>query len=195
MAGTQVVTLVVDGAYSAKDQVGGWAAILSKGDRKLTMWGYESPSTNNRMELMAAIMGFRELRPGANFPGVEVVSDSEYVIKGITDWIYGWMRGGWINTSQEPVKNKELWQELHALVAPYGDLITWTHTRGHLLEKAGRESLDDQARYLAELNREADLLAVQARLLGAGHESSLDEGGRTLVGPSANESRQGYPGR
>lgn len=152
-----MIKLVADGAYSAKDDVGGWAFILvdEVKDRKLIETGWESPSTNNRMELIAVIKGFEDLHPSATFPGVEVISDSEYVIKGITKWIHGWKKGGWINSSREPVKNRELWEELDAITAPYmaADLIKWTHTRGHIGH---------------EWNEQADKLAVEARLKGAG---------------------------
>lgn len=148
------MTLVVDGAYSAKYDVGGWAAILIKGERELEIFGYETPSSNNRMEIMAVIEGLKELKRSTT---VHIISDSEYVIKGSKEWHVNWIKRGWLNTSNEPVKNRELWEELLALLALH--TVTWEHTRGHIGH---------------ELNERADKLAVLAREIGAEETNAVD---------------------
>lgn len=154
MAGAQVVTLVVDGAYSAKYDIGGWAAILIKGERELEIFGYEQGSSNNRMEMMAVIEGLKELKRPAT---VHIISDSEYVIKGSKEWHIGWIKRKWLNTANEPVKNRALWEELLALLALHN--VTWEHTRGHIGH---------------ELNERADRLAVLAREIGAEETEAVD---------------------
>ena len=120
------VQLITDGACVGNPGPGGWAAILRYNGRERELWGCEPQTTNNRMELRAAIEGLRSLKEDCE---VEVVTDSEYVKNGITDWINGWKRKGWITASKKPVVNQDLWKELDAEVARHK--TTWVWTKGH----------------------------------------------------------------
>jgi len=120
------VQLITDGACSGNPGPGGWAAILRYGDKKKELWGCEPHTTNNRMELRAAIEGLRALKERCV---VEIVTDSEYVKNGITQWIHGWKKKGWMTTAKKPVVNQDLWQELDEQVNAHD--TTWTWTKGH----------------------------------------------------------------
>jgi ribonuclease HI len=136
------VQLITDGACLGNPGRGGWAAILRYGDRTRELTGSSPETTNNRMELTAAIEGLRLLKEPCE---VEVVTDSEYVKNGITQWIHGWKRNGWKTSAKKPVVNQDLWTELDQLVSKH--TIHWTWTKGHA-------SHDD--------NNRADELATQA---------------------------------
>jgi ribonuclease HI len=120
------VQLITDGACIGNPGPGGWACILRYGDSTRELFGSEPETTNNRMELTAAIEGLRTLREPCE---VEVVTDSEYVKNGITTWIHGWKRNGWKTSAKKPVVNQDLWIELDELAA--GHRIKWTWTKGH----------------------------------------------------------------
>jgi ribonuclease HI len=120
------VQLITDGACLGNPGRGGWAAILRYNDCKKELWGSEPHTTNNRMELRAAIEGLTALREDCE---VEVVTDSEYMKKGITQWIQHWKRKGWITSAKKPVLNKDLWQALDEQNARHK--TTWTWTKGH----------------------------------------------------------------
>jgi ribonuclease HI len=120
------VRLITDGSCLGNPGRGGWAAILRYGRHKKEMWGCSPHTTNNRMELTAAIEGLRALREDCE---VEVVTDSEYVKNGITLWIHAWKRKKWMTTTKKPVVNQDLWQELDELAARHK--TTWTWTKGH----------------------------------------------------------------
>ena len=120
------VQLITDGACSGNPGPGGWAYVLRFGDQKREMAGSVKQTTNNRMELTAAIEGLRALKESCE---VEVVTDSEYVKNGITTWIHGWKRNGWKTASKKPVVNQDLWEELDAMTS--GHKIQWTWTKGH----------------------------------------------------------------
>jgi ribonuclease HI len=120
------VQLITDGACQGNPGRGGWAAILRYGDRKKEIWGSEPHTTNNRMELTAAIEGLRALKESC---AVEVVTDSEYLKNGITTWIHNWKRKGWMTSAKKPVVNQDLWQELDEQVNRHK--TTWTWTKGH----------------------------------------------------------------
>jgi len=122
----KTVQLITDGACLGNPGPGGWAAILRYGDKKKEIWGCESHTTNNRMELTAAIEGLRALKEGCQ---VEVVTDSEYLKNGITNWIHGWKRKGWMTAAKKPVVNQDLWQALDEQVTRHQ--TTWTWTKGH----------------------------------------------------------------
>ncbi len=109
------VTIYTDGACSGNPGPGGWGALLVFGDKKKEISGGEPQTTNNRMELMAAIMALEALkRPCV----VDLWTDSQYVRQGITSWLYGWKANGWKTADKKPVKNAELWQRLDAAPAP-----------------------------------------------------------------------------
>jgi ribonuclease HI len=118
--------IFTDGACSRNPGPGGWAAILTQGDHCKEISGGEAVTTNNRMELMAAIAALEALKQPSH---VELHTDSEYVMKGITQWIHGWKRNGWKTKSREPVKNAELWQRLDE--ARQRHQIKWRWVRGH----------------------------------------------------------------
>jgi ribonuclease HI len=120
------VELITDGACSGNPGPGGWAAILKYNAHKKELWGSEPQTTNNRMELKAAVEGLRLLKERCN---VTIVTDSEYVRKGITEWIHGWKRNNWRTADKKPVKNQDLWEELDAQVARHE--ATWKWVKGH----------------------------------------------------------------
>jgi ribonuclease HI len=120
------VQLITDGACLGNPGPGGWACILRYNGHKKELWGSEPHTTNNRMELRAAIEGLRALKEDCE---VEVVTDSEYVKNGITTWIHNWKRKGWMTAAKKPVVNKDLWQDLDAEVNRHK--TTWSWTKGH----------------------------------------------------------------
>jgi ribonuclease HI len=120
------VQLITDGACLGNPGRGGWACILRFGDKKKEMSGSEPHTTNNRMEITAAIEGLRALREPCE---VEVITDSEYLKNGITTWIKGWKRNGWKTAAKKPVVNQDLWMELDELAATH--TMQWTWTKGH----------------------------------------------------------------
>jgi len=120
------VQLITDGACLGNPGPGGWACILRYNGHKKELWGNEPHTTNNRMELRAAIEGLRALKEDCE---VEVVTDSEYVKNGITTWIHNWKRKGWMTAAKKPVVNKDLWQDLDAEVNRHK--TTWSWTKGH----------------------------------------------------------------
>src|ERR1700751_961726 len=104
--------LITDGACRGNPGPGGWAAVLRYNGYTCEMFGSSPQTTNNRMELTAAIEGLRALKEPCE---VEVVTDSQYVKNGITEWIHGWKRNGWKTASKKPVVNQDLWTELDHL--------------------------------------------------------------------------------
>jgi ribonuclease HI len=120
------VQLITDGACIGNPGPGGWAYILRHGDHKREAFGSEPQTTNNRMELTAAIKGLAALKHACE---VEVVTDSEYVKNGITTWIHGWKRNGWKTAAKKPVVNQDLWMELDDAASYHK--ITWSWTKGH----------------------------------------------------------------
>ncbi len=120
------IQLITDGACLGNPGPGGWALILRFDEHKREIAGFAPHTTNNRMELTAAIEGLRTLREPCD---VEVVTDSEYVKNGITKWIQGWKRNGWRTSAKKPVLNQDLWAQLDALVGEHQ--IRWTWTKGH----------------------------------------------------------------
>jgi len=120
------IQLITDGACLGNPGPGGWAAILRYKDHKKEMWGSEPHTTNNRMELRAAIEGLSALQECCE---VEVVTDSEYMKNGITNWIHGWKRKGWMTAAKKPVVNQDLWKALDDQNTRHKTLWTWT--KGH----------------------------------------------------------------
>jgi ribonuclease HI len=122
----KTVQLITDGACIGNPGPGGWAAILRHGNHKRELFGSEPTTTNNRMELTAAIEGLSAIKEPSE---VEVITDSEYVKNGITSWIHGWKRNGWMTSSKKPVVNQDLWSELDRLASKHK--TRWTWTKGH----------------------------------------------------------------
>jgi len=120
------IQLITDGSCLGNPGPGGWACILRFGEHSKEMFGSSRETTNNRMELTAAIEGFRALREACE---VTVITDSQYVKNGITSWVHGWKRNGWRNSQKQPVVNRDLWEELDGLVAKHR--VEWTWTKGH----------------------------------------------------------------
>ncbi|HWZ31149.1 MAG TPA: ribonuclease HI [Bryobacteraceae bacterium] len=120
------VQLITDGACLGNPGRGGWATILRYNGHTREMYGSSPQTTNNRMELTAAIEGLRSLKERCQ---VEVVTDSEYVKNGITQWIHGWKRNGWKTSAKKPVVNQDLWEELDELASQHD--VQWTWTKGH----------------------------------------------------------------
>ncbi len=120
------VQLITDGSCLGNPGKGGWACILRFGEHKRELFGSEAETTNNRMELTAAIEGLKKLKESC---AVEIITDSEYVKNGITTWIHGWKRNGWKRADKKPVVNRDLWIRLDELVNSHK--ATWTWTKGH----------------------------------------------------------------
>ena len=136
------VVIHTDGACSGNPGPGGWGAILEWGGRKRELKGGEPHTTNNRMELMAAIMALEALKRPCD---VDLYTDSQYLRQGITSWIATWKRNGWRTADRKPVKNADLWQRLETAVSHHR--VRWHWVRGH----AGHD-----------LNERADELAREA---------------------------------
>jgi ribonuclease HI len=120
------VRIITDGSCLGNPGRGGWAAILRYGKHKKELYGCSAHTTNNRMELTAAIEGLRALRRRCD---VELVTDSEYLKNGITKWIQNWRLRNWKTKEGKPVVNRDLWEELEGLVANHS--IKWSWTKGH----------------------------------------------------------------
>ncbi len=144
---TDAVHLFTDGACKGNPGPGGWGAVLRLGDKERELSGGEAHTTNNRMELMAAIEGLKALtRPCT----VILSTDSVYVKDGITKWIHGWIRNGWRTADKKPVKNADLWQAL--LDATQRHKIDWQWVKGHS-GHPGNEHADRLASAAAEAAR------------------------------------------
>ena len=120
------VSIFTDGACRGNPGPGGWGAILRSDGREKELYGYERETTNNRMELMAAIIALEALKRPCD---ITVTTDSEYVRKGITEWLAQWKRRGWKTAAKKPVKNQDLWQRLEA--ATHRHTIHWKWIKGH----------------------------------------------------------------
>jgi ribonuclease HI len=139
-AAKPAVTIYTDGACSGNPGPGGWGVILISGAHRKELSGGAAETTNNRMELSAAIAALEALKQPSR---VDIHTDSEYVQKGISTWIHGWKRNGWRTASKEPVKNADLWQRLDAAQAPHE--VHWHWVRGHA-GHAENERADELAR-------------------------------------------------
>ena len=142
MSRRKKVEIFTDGACSGNPGPGGWGAILRYGKVEKELSGAVPDTTNNRMELMAAIAALEALKEPCE---VDLYTDSEYLKNGITQWIHGWKRNGWRTSAKKPVKNVDLWQRLEEALERHD--VTWHWVRGH----AGHEE-----------NERADRLAREA---------------------------------
>jgi ribonuclease HI len=150
---TPQVIIHTDGACSGNPGPGGWGAILQSGGKTRELKGGELATTNNRMELMAAIQALEALTRDCR---VELHTDSQYVMKGISEWIHNWKRRGWMTADKKPVKNDDLWKRLDA--ARLRHQVDWRWVKGH----AGHE-LNERADQLA---REGMLETLEAKRAG-----------------------------
>ena len=138
---TPQVVIYTDGACSGNPGPGGWGAVMLSGENRKEICGGEPDTTNNRMELMGAIQALEALKKPCK---VELHTDSQYVMKGISEWIHSWKRRGWRTADNKPVKNDDLWRRLDEARSRHD--VTWRWVKGH----AGHE-----------LNERADELAGQ----------------------------------
>ncbi|MCS6765984.1 MAG: ribonuclease HI [Candidatus Protistobacter heckmanni] len=122
----QEVRIYTDGACKGNPGPGGWGALLVYGEHEKELFGGEPNTTNNRMELLAVIRSLEALKQPCK---IEVYTDSQYVQKGISEWIKGWKARNWLTAAREPVKNADLWRELDALRQNHE--VTWHWVRGH----------------------------------------------------------------
>lgn len=122
----QVVEIFTDGACSGNPGPGGWAALLRYKGVEKELSGGEPRTTNNRMEMIAAIKALEALTKPSK---VRITTDSQYLMKGITEWIHNWKKRGWINSQKQPVKNAELWKRLDSVASRH--TVEWHWVRGH----------------------------------------------------------------
>lgn len=139
-----MIEVFTDGACRGNPGPGGWAALIRHDGAERVYAGAEAQTTNNQMELMAAIQGLEQLDPQSI---VSLTTDSQYVRQGITQWIHGWKRNGWQTSQRKPVKNRELWQRLDSVVAALQ--VEWHWVKGHsghreneLVDEAANAAID-----------------------------------------------------
>ena len=120
------IEIFTDGACKGNPGPGGWGALLRLGQHEKELSGSAADTTNNRMELTAAIKALEALIEPCQ---VDLYSDSKYVLDGITKWVAGWQKRGWVNASKQPVRNQDLWHELIAAARPHE--VEWHWVRGH----------------------------------------------------------------
>jgi ribonuclease HI len=151
----KVVTIYTDGACRGNPGPGGWGVLLRWNGREKTLQGAEALTTNNRMELTAAIQALETLRQRC---AVTLYTDSTYVMQGLTQWLPGWKKRGWRTADNKPVKNQDLWQKLDAAAARHP--VEWRWVRGHAGEP-GNETADRLA------NAAIDAMLRQGKALPA----------------------------
>ncbi|MDX1296985.1 ribonuclease HI [uncultured Pseudomonas sp.] len=123
---SEQVEIYTDGACKGNPGVGGWGALMIFQGVEKELWGGEANTTNNRMEMTAAIRALAELKRSCD---VRLVTDSQYVMQGIQDWMPNWKKRGWKTAAKQPVKNADLWQQLDEQVNRH--TVTWQWVRGH----------------------------------------------------------------
>ena len=137
-----MIKIYTDGSCLENPGNGGWAAIIIDDEKKTQIKGSKRNTTNNQMELLAPIEALKKIPKGSE---VQIFTDSKYVESGITEWIHNWKKNGWKTTDKQPVKNKELWEELDLLANEFE--ISWNWVKAHSTDK---------------LNNEVDLIAREA---------------------------------
>lgn len=137
---TRIVDIWTDGACSGNPGPGGWGAVLRYGETEKEFSGAEAATTNNRMELMAAIQALEALKRPSR---VRLHTDSKYVMDGVTKWIHGWKKNGWKTADKKPVKNEDLWKQLDAANARHE--VEWKWVKGHA-DDAMNNRADELAR-------------------------------------------------
>ena len=126
MNDSELIQIYTDGACRGNPGPGGWGALLKFGSKEKQLYGGESLTTNNRMELRAVIEALSALKRPCN---VSVTSDSTYVLKGINEWLPNWKKRGWLTSGKKPVKNEDLWKSLDSLKSVHN--IEWHWVKGH----------------------------------------------------------------
>ena len=137
-----MIKIYTDGSCLENPGNGGWAAIIIDDGKKTQIKGSKKNTTNNQMELLAPIEALKKIPKGSK---IEIFTDSKYVKSGITEWIHNWKKNGWKTADKQPVKNKELWEELDLLANKFE--ISWNWVKAHSTD---------------ELNNEVDLIAREA---------------------------------
>ncbi len=137
-----MIKIYTDGSCLENPGNGGWAAIIIDDEKKTQIKGSKKNTTNNQMELLAPIEALKKIPKGSE---VQIFTDSKYVKSGITEWIHNWKKNGWKTADKQPVKNKELWEELDLLANEFE--ISWNWVKAHSTDK---------------LNNEVDLIAREA---------------------------------
>ena len=137
-----MIKIYTDGSCLENPGNGGWAAIIIDDGKKNQIKGSKKNTTNNQMELLAPIEALKKIPKGSK---IEIFTDSKYVKSGITEWIHNWKKNGWKTADKQPVKNKELWEELDLLANKFE--ISWNWVKAHSTDK---------------LNNEVDLIAREA---------------------------------
>ena len=137
-----MIKIYTDGSCLENPGNGGWAAIIIDDEKKTQIKGSKKNTTNNQMELLAPIEALKKIPKGSK---VQIFTDSKYVKSGITEWIHNWKKNGWKTADKQPVKNKELWEELDLLANQFE--IVWNWVKAHSTD---------------ELNNEVDLIAREA---------------------------------
>ena len=136
------ITIYTDGACSGNPGIGGWGAILLYQDHRKEIYGGDKYTTNNKMELMAVIEALSALKK--ENCDIEIYTDSQYVKKGITEWLFGWKRNNWKNSKKQEVLNRDLWEKLDVLTSKHN--IEWFWVKGH-----NNNELNERADELARL--------------------------------------------
>lgn len=157
------VVVHTDGACIPNPGPGGWAAVIRmwiEGEmvKQMTITGKESATTNQRMEMMAAIKALEAITP--RICAVTIISDSQYLVKGMTEWMEGWKRKGWKNSKKKPVENRDLWERLDELRQRHGD-VRWEWVKGHNGDPMNEEV--DMLANGAAIEAEIDLAAQYGR--------------------------------
>jgi ribonuclease HI len=162
------IRIVTDGACRGNPGPGGWAAIISDGAQTREIGGGEAHTTNNRMELRAAVEALRQVDPIAR---IRIVTDSQYLINGATRWIPGWKRSGWLTKEGRPVEHRDLWEEIERMA---GSRVTWEYVRGH----AGHPE-NERADHLAQFFADGQPIPAYtpATISGGGSSNATDAGG------------------
>lgn len=160
-----ITAIYTDGACSGNPGPGGWGTVIYFEDEAVhELGGYAAQTTNNRMEMQAAIAGLAFFLATEKAQPIEIFTDSEYVKKGITEWISGWKRRGWKTAAKKPVLNQDLWIELdrlnQAATQQGGQPVRWTYVRGHA-GNVGNERCDTIARGFS-LGKTASLRQLEA---------------------------------
>lgn len=130
---SQKITIYTDGAARGNPGKAGWGVVILVGEKMHEIGGRSDHATNNQMELSAPIEALRYLGKHKIQGEIEILSDSKYVILGITEWIHGWIKNGWRNAAKKPVLNKELWEDLAVLNSEFKP--KWTYVKGHSGDK------------------------------------------------------------
>ncbi len=174
MSGLKKITIFTDGGCHGNPGPGGWGAILRHGEHTKEMSGGEPATTNNRIEIRAAIEGLSALKVSCE---VSIHTDSQYLRKGITEWINSWKARGWITTARKPVKNSDLWRELDAQTSRHK--VTWKWLKGHAGHPEN-ERCDLLAAAEIDKIRKSHSRAQLAACLAAFHDAGESQQGNLL---------------